>query len=136
MNQLKSQTNVSQSAAPKPPLAFWPVFKRCCRLRCPRCGEGKLFAGFLRMNNNCEGCGLDLVREPGFYLGSIYFNYGLTSIIALAVFFSLYFGYGISPDVQLWPLATFCVVFPLIFFRHARALWLGMDVYFDKSHQE
>ena len=29
---------------------------RCC---CPRCGEGKLFSGFLKMAPSCEVCGLD-----------------------------------------------------------------------------
>jgi hypothetical protein len=27
--------------------------------RCPRCGEGKLFAGFLRLAKRCDRCGLD-----------------------------------------------------------------------------
>ena len=27
--------------------------------RCPRCGKGKLFAGFLDLRPNCEACGLD-----------------------------------------------------------------------------
>jgi uncharacterized protein (DUF983 family) len=27
--------------------------------KCPRCGEGKLFAGFLALRPNCEACGLD-----------------------------------------------------------------------------
>ena len=27
--------------------------------RCPRCGRGKLFAGFLDLRPNCESCGLD-----------------------------------------------------------------------------
>lgn len=27
--------------------------------RCPRCGKGKLFDGFLRLNSNCNVCGLD-----------------------------------------------------------------------------
>jgi uncharacterized protein (DUF983 family) len=27
--------------------------------RCPRCGEGKLFAGFLDLAPHCERCGLD-----------------------------------------------------------------------------
>jgi uncharacterized protein (DUF983 family) len=29
------------------------------RCRCPRCGEGKLFAGFLTLRPRCEVCGLD-----------------------------------------------------------------------------
>jgi len=29
------------------------------RCRCPRCGEGKLFAGFLTLRPHSEVCGLD-----------------------------------------------------------------------------
>ncbi len=29
------------------------------RGRCPRCGEGRLFAGFLTLNERCQACGLD-----------------------------------------------------------------------------
>ena len=28
--------------------------------RCPRCGEGKLFSGYLKLAARCEKCGLDL----------------------------------------------------------------------------
>lgn len=27
--------------------------------RCPRCGEGLLFSGFLKIGKSCESCGLD-----------------------------------------------------------------------------
>jgi uncharacterized protein (DUF983 family) len=27
--------------------------------RCPRCGKGKLFSGFITLRPNCEACGLD-----------------------------------------------------------------------------
>ena len=27
--------------------------------RCPRCGEGRLFKGFLSLNKSCANCGLD-----------------------------------------------------------------------------
>src|SRR5690348_18093556 len=32
---------------------------RGLRGRCPRCGEGHLFRGFLTLRTNCENCGLD-----------------------------------------------------------------------------
>jgi len=35
------------------------AFARGLAGRCPRCGEGKLFAGFLRVKPACETCGLD-----------------------------------------------------------------------------
>ncbi len=42
--------------------AFAP-FKACLACRCPRCGEGRLFAGLLAVAERCEVCGLDLTRE-------------------------------------------------------------------------
>jgi len=30
--------------------------------RCPRCGEGRLFDGFLRVASKCEACGFDLAK--------------------------------------------------------------------------
>ncbi|MGA2568364.1 MAG: DUF983 domain-containing protein [Pseudolabrys sp.] len=32
---------------------------RGLRGRCPRCGEGRLFQGFLKLRPRCERCGLD-----------------------------------------------------------------------------
>jgi uncharacterized protein (DUF983 family) len=40
----------------------WPPlspFQVGIRGRCPRCGEGHLFDGFLKLRQNCEVCGLD-----------------------------------------------------------------------------
>ena len=30
--------------------------------RCPRCGEGRLFQGFLKLQDHCDSCGLELAR--------------------------------------------------------------------------
>jgi uncharacterized protein (DUF983 family) len=37
----------------------WTAMKRGFVGRCPRCGEGKLFRAFLKVDNNCSSCGLD-----------------------------------------------------------------------------
>ena len=37
----------------------WTAMRRGFRGRCPRCGEGKLFRAFLKVDNNCSACGLD-----------------------------------------------------------------------------
>ena len=37
----------------------WTAMRRGFRCRCPRCGEGKLFRAFLKVDNNCSVCGLD-----------------------------------------------------------------------------
>lgn len=43
------------TSAPSP----WAVALTC---RCPRCGRGKLFAGFLTVAERCGVCGLDLKK--------------------------------------------------------------------------
>lgn len=80
---------------------------------------------------HCEICGLDFRQEPGFYLGSIYFNYGLTALIVTVAYFTLYFATDLPGTALLVGLTAFCVLFPLWFFRYARSLWLGFDQYFD-----
>ena len=37
----------------------WSSLKRGFRCHCPRCGKGKLFRAFLKVDNRCSACGLD-----------------------------------------------------------------------------
>jgi uncharacterized protein (DUF983 family) len=37
----------------------WTAMKRGFRGRCPRCGEGKLFRAFLKVDDHCSVCELD-----------------------------------------------------------------------------
>ena len=116
---------------PKQSLPFWRTVFRSGRLRCPRCGNARLFDGWFKMRPACDECGLDFRQEPGFYLGSIYFNYGLTALIVTSAYFALYFGTELNDRTLLIGLMVFIILFPLWFFRYARSLWLGFDQYWD-----
>jgi uncharacterized protein (DUF983 family) len=37
----------------------WTAMKRGFASRCPRCGKGKLFRAFLKVDDHCSECGLD-----------------------------------------------------------------------------
>jgi len=110
---------------------YWSVMWRSWRLRCPRCGQGLLFLGWFRMRRRCDWCGLNYEREPGFFLGSIYVNYGLTAVLVTISYFALYAANIFPQQDVLVILAVFCFVFPVWFFRYARSLWLGFDQYWD-----
>ena len=99
---------------------------RALRLRCPRCGEGKLFEQSFRMAKQCYHCRLENEPEPGFYLGSIYFNYGMTVLLVVPVYVVLVLGRGFPRDYVIWPCVAFTTLFPLWFFRYARSLWLSI----------
>ncbi len=47
---------MSEDKARHPPQ---PLISTGLRGRCPRCGEGRLFDGFVKLAPRCESCGLD-----------------------------------------------------------------------------
>ena len=104
---------------------------RGLRLRCPVCGRGPLFRTWFRMHAGCAHCGLRFDRGPGYYLGSIYINYGLTAALVTVGYLALFLTDTLSAFAQLALLGGFCVLFPLWFFRYARSLWLAFDTYID-----
>jgi len=99
---------------------------RGLRLRCPVCGQGRLFDGWWKTRTHCTECGVPFAREPGFYLGAIYISYGLTAVVASALYLGLRFGAG-NERAAFWASIGWTLFFPLLFFRHARSLWLAFD---------
>ena len=115
---------------------FLKLVGRALLLRCPVCGKGRLFSGIFRVPEKCPACGAPYAREAGFFLGSIYINYGLTSLIAAVVYPILMFNKLVpEPYLTIGSLA-FVVIFPLLFFRHARSLWIGFDQWYDPRDGE
>ena len=80
------------------------------------------------METACPSCGLDLRREQGYYVGAMYINYGATAAVMLGVGIPLAMK-GLSLAQISWPLVPFAVVFPIVFFRWSKSLWLGIDLY-------
>ncbi|MFM7245481.1 MAG: SMP-30/gluconolactonase/LRE family protein [Planctomycetaceae bacterium] len=104
-----------------------PTLVRAIRLQCPRCGEGSLFRGLFRMHDAFPACGASFKREQGFYLGSIYINYGATVIGTGALYALLVLALGWSHEAALAACLAAAVVFPVVFFRWARSLLLALD---------
>jgi hypothetical protein len=83
------------------------------------------------MHARCPACGLVFEREPGYFVGAIYLNYGATVLTAIAGYFALdaWVGLGTRAQLALW--TAFAVVFPLWFFRYSKSLWLSLDYFVD-----
>ena len=88
------------------------------------------------MHERCEGCGLDFQREQGFYLGSIYFNYGVTALAVAVAYPALEFSGTMTPNQALTTCMVIVVVLPLLLFRSARSLWLGFDEFIDPQQKD
>jgi uncharacterized protein (DUF983 family) len=98
--------------------------------RCPRCLRGKMFRGSFAMNEACPACGLTFEREPGYFMGAMYFSYPLAVPLVALLTLSVQF---LRPS---WPLegalaVSFVLTIPFVplIFRCARTLW----IYFDRA---
>ena len=107
---------------------YWlgQVLLRGVRLRCPRCGDGRLFSGFFAMHDQCSQCRYVFEQEQGYFVGAIYINYAATVVLGLPGFLALHAYTDMSLTRQLVVWLGFAGLFPLWFFRYSRSLWLSL----------
>src|SRR6266481_5458752 len=103
------------------------VLARAARLRCPRCGGTRLFQSWFTMARSCALCGLVFERAQGYFVGAIYINYAVSSVIAVGGFFVLWAWFELPNRWQFAILVPFLIVFPLWFFRYSRSFWLAIE---------
>jgi uncharacterized protein (DUF983 family) len=96
------------------------------RQRCPRCLQGRVFAGVFRMHARCPVCGLQFEREPGYFVGAMYLSYGL-AIIATAVVWLPMVLLGRSLGEVLLASGALLIAASPWLFRYSRVLWLHLD---------
>ncbi|MFQ5902840.1 MAG: DUF983 domain-containing protein [Candidatus Binatia bacterium] len=114
---------------------IWRILKSGLCLKCPKCGVGPLFYGLFSMHSQCLNCSFEFEREQGYFVGAIYINYAATVIIAVPGYFILDYLTEISLLQQLTLWVAFALLFPLIFFRHSRSLWLTLDYIFNPAEE-
>ncbi|HCZ07552.1 MAG TPA: DUF983 domain-containing protein [Flavobacteriales bacterium] len=118
---------------------------------CPACREGRLFTvrnpyrwrTINALHPACPKCGENFLREPGFYFGAAYVNYGMTVALWVAVLVALYTfgalgwieftGMFDQPETFLYSgVAALLVLLPPIQ-RLSRSLWIHFFVRFKRK---
>ena len=99
------------------------MWRATVRGRCPRCGRGALFAGWLRLNAVCHVCGVRFDRYAGNWLGPTVLAYGLGGIAAVVAGVLLVPRYGffrgLSPVLVLVATAA-----ALVALRPLKGWWI------------
>jgi uncharacterized protein (DUF983 family) len=105
------------------------LLQRGIRRRCPRCGDGQLFphGAWFTMAQKCARCGLRFERAQGYFVGAIYVNYAATVLIVMTGYLVLWKYTTLSTTQQLLIWIPVVVVFPIVFFRLSRSLWLALE---------
>lgn len=114
-----------------PNLPAGSYYSRAIRLLCPVCGGDRPFVNWLKMRNRCRACGFVYEREPGYFLGSTYLNYGTTAALCAIAWLVLVLAFGVKTE-NCWPAwVVIGAAFPLWFFRYARLWWCAFDLACD-----
>ena len=101
------------------------VLTQSLLLTCPACQRGRMFRSAFRMNVRCPACHVVFERDGGEITGALAINVTLTMCIALSGSI-LAFSTDIPITTLLLALTAAIIIFPLVFYRHARGLWIGI----------
>ena len=103
------------------------TLRRCLKLRCPACGRASIVSQPFNIKAQCTECRVVFQREEGFFVGAIMANVVATELLILLVYFACLLLTDFDERVVLPLLFITGVTFPLLFYHHSWALWLGMD---------
>jgi uncharacterized protein (DUF983 family) len=101
------------------------------RGRCPRCGEGRLFDGFLKLRRDCDACGLsyefaDPADGPAFFV----ICFGCVPAVVFAVMLEIWYSPPLWAQlVSTLPFMALTCILPL---RPLKG-WLVCSQYFFKA---
>jgi uncharacterized protein (DUF983 family) len=103
------------------------LLQRGLRQRCPVCGRGKIFKGWIKTYERCPVCNFAYEREPGYYTGAIAINLVVSELLIAIIAVPL----AASQAVPLWVLivlgCTLPFLLPLLFYRPTKSLWMSFD---------
>ena len=101
--------------------------------RCPRCGQGKLFAGFLKLAKSCDRCGLDYgFADPAD--GPAFFVMSGVGLVVTAVWAWWAVAYQPAIWLQLVVAPTAVMIGCLTTLRPVKA-WLVAEQYVHKAEE-
>ncbi len=106
---------------------------RILLLRCPDCGRGSIFRAPFRQRPLCTECNCSFHPEPGFSLGAIQLNIVINEFLVTIIFFSLYVTEALEWRTLLIVCLGLALTLPLVFYHHARSLWLAVTRLLDRA---
>jgi uncharacterized protein (DUF983 family) len=119
----------------------WLFIGRAMRLRCPECGISPLFVPARHVRriwdwfnplDGCPRCGYAYERETGYFLMATWgVNYGVVAGLGLGLALLIDGLVGLTIRQAMLLIFAPMPLISFLFARHAKALYLAMDHYFD-----
>lgn len=136
-----NDVDVRPADAPVPAPNRWRFLGRALRLRCPECGVSPVFVPLRRTRSlrdwftpldGCPRCGYAYEREPGYFLLATwgvhyFFVAGFGLVLGLVLLRVLPLNVWVVCAITAVP----TVAFGFLFARHAKAIYLAADHFYD-----
>jgi uncharacterized protein (DUF983 family) len=99
--------------------------------RCPRCLDGRVYGGFIKMNDECPLCGYAFGHEEGYFTGAMYISYLIGLGLMLGIVGILWPFWPTHSIEGIWVLLLvasvgYFALVPLVF-RYSRVVWMHLD---------
>lgn len=96
------------------------------RLKCPACGNGRIYRSLTVMNPACPACGVVFEREEGDFVGAVVVAYSVTAVVVAAGVYAVEVLADLDPmlHVLLWSLVA--ALFLIFTYRNMKGIWLGI----------
>lgn len=111
--------------------------------KCPKCQQGNFFVHnnpyklkeFDKMHHSCPVCKESFEKEPGFYYGAMYVNYGITVAIGVAWFLINYILFNFNALFYAVSFAIILIVLLPWVFRTGRLTWINLFVKYNPKEK-
>ncbi len=95
------------------------------RLLCPVCQRGAMFRSLLDMNEHCPNCGVEFERDAGEVTGAIAILFTVLLLFIGVAGGMLALMTTIHAAILIIGLALLTTLIGVVFYRHARGLWVS-----------
>ena len=120
--EANAQRAAAGDVAPRVP--GWTLLWRALGKRCPRCGRGRIFASYFRMNPRCSECGAVFWVDKGEWLGAFVIDWAFATGTAIVVWIALELTFARLPQTVEIATISACVVVSLFTtFPWSRSFW-------------
>ncbi|MEZ5893897.1 MAG: DUF983 domain-containing protein [Parvularculaceae bacterium] len=94
--------------------------------KCPRCGQGALYDGFLKLRGSCDACGLDYAKADSGD-GPAVFVIFIVGFLAVALAFIVRYAFYASMGVALAVSSVFAIASILLLLRPLKATMIALQ---------
>lgn len=105
---------------------LWQAIGRGVRCRCPNCGKGRLFRGYLKVADHCDACGEAFHYHRADDLPP-YLTIVIVGHILVGLMMHMEMTWHVNPTVYLYTMLPLAVILPLAMLPSVKGAVVGLQ---------